>query len=219
MGKIKASVLIFDFDGTISDSLDSIVETLNIIFRRHGLSTKSREEVMRQVGLPIEDIFKNLHPEHDVENVDALVKEFREIYYEDLQMKNEMFPGVKETLEELKKRGKILCIASSKKAKPLNVMLEKYEIKELFDFVVGADEVKERKPAPEMIEKAIENVGCSKEEVVMIGDARFDIEMAKNAGVRSIGVSYGVESREKLLELGADVVIDNFSQILEFLEQ
>lgn len=220
MQKIKAKLLIFDFDGTLSDSAEMIVEGINCVFEMNGFRRKNREHILEQVGLPIENIFENLEEgfEKTEENTKKLIVDFKRVYYEGLQFKTKIFPGAKETLEYFYKKEKLLAVASAKRHAPLMEMLDFYGIKKFFQFIVGADDVKNRKPHPEMVEKILKKSGVKKEDAVVIGDTHFDVELAHNAGVKSCGATYGIGSKESVIRCKPTIVVDSIEELKELVD-
>jgi phosphoglycolate phosphatase len=118
-----------------------------------------------------------------------------------------------ETLTELKRRGKTLTIASSRSHSSLADYVENLGLSHIITFILGAEDVTDGKPAPEPVYKTLEKYGFKPEEALVVGDTVFDIDMGRNAGVRTCGVTYGNGSRESLSS--ADFLIDDFGQLLE----
>ena len=127
----------------------------------------------------------------------------------------ELYPNVMETLEELKERGYILTIASSRSHASLAEYVENLGLSPIIGFILGADDVVNGKPDPEPVTRTLEKYGMRPEETIVVGDTVFDIKMGKNAGTRTCGVTYGNGSRESLAD--ADLIIDDFGQLLEVL--
>ena len=124
----------------------------------------------------------------------------------------ELYPDVLETLIELKKRGIILTIASSRSKASLTKYVRTLGLESIISFVLGADDVKDGKPAPEAVNRTLEKFGFLPEEALVVGDTTFDIQMGKAAGTWTCGVTYGNGSKESLAD--ADRIIDDFRELL-----
>lgn len=125
-----------------------------------------------------------------------------------------MFPEVKETLEALK--DKTLVVASNKSRQALVDSLEKLGVAEYFSLVFGGDDVKNGKPHPEILEKIFEVIDAKKEESVMIGDSIYDLQLAKNFGIDSIGVLWGTHNEIELKSEIPNKLLERFSQLKKF---
>ena len=126
-----------------------------------------------------------------------------------------LYPGVKETLAELKRRGYILTIASSRSHASLAEYVENLGLSPYISFILGADDVKNGKPDPEPVEKTLEKFEMQPHEAIVIGDTAFDIHMGRNAGTKTCGVTYGNGSRESLED--ADFIIDDFRSLPDII--
>ncbi len=128
-----------------------------------------------------------------------------------------MFAGALETLHALRDRGFELAVATGKSRRGLNRILATLELHDFFDASRCADETRS-KPHPLMLQELMQERGVSAEGVVMVGDTEYDLEMASNAGVASVGVSFGVHSPERLQAHGPVAIVDELPQLLDLPE-
>jgi phosphoglycolate phosphatase len=211
-------LVIFDFDGTLADTKENIILTFQMTMKELGVEIKSRQECAATIGLTLEDAFKVLYPGMAAEKYILLRDTYRRIFKENRKiLVPGLFPEVMETLEELRRRGYLMSIASSRLSPSLHSFLEDMKIAHLFEYAVGGDNVEHPKPAPDAVLQILRHYNLSAEEAFVVGDMPFDINMATNAGVKSCGVTWGNADAAQLKESGANYVIDKMSQLLEIL--
>ena len=211
-------LVIFDFDGTLADTKENIILTFQMTMKELGVEIKSRQECAATIGLTLEDAFKVLYPGMAAEKYILLRDTYRRIFKENRKiLVPGLFPEVMETLEELRRRGYLMSIASSRQSPSLHSFLEDMKIAHLFEYAVGGDNVEHPKPAPDAVLQILRHYNLSAEEAFVVGDMPFDINMATNAGVKSCGVTWGNADAAQLRESGANYIIDKMSQLLEIL--
>ena len=211
-------LVIFDFDGTLADTKENIILTFQMTMKELGVEIKSRQECAATIGLTLEDAFKVLYPGMAAEKYILLRDTYRRIFKENRKiLVPGLFPEVMETLEELRRRGYLMSIASSRLSPSLHSFLEDMKIAHLFEYAVGGDNVEHPKPAPDAVLQILRHYNLSAEEAFVVGDMPFDINMATNAGVKSCGVTWGNADAAQLKESGGNYIIDKMSQLLEIL--
>ena len=214
----EIKLVIFDFDGTLADTKENIILTFQMTMKELGVEIKSRQECAATIGLTLEDAFKVLYPGMAAEKYVLLRDTYRRIFKENRKiLVPGLFPEVMETLEELRRRGYLMSIASSRQSPSLQSFLEDMKIAHLFEYAVGGDNVEHPKPAPDAVLQILRHYNLSAEEAFVVGDMPFDINMATNAGVKSCGVTWGNADAAQLKESGANYIIDKMSQLLEIL--
>ena len=214
----EIKLVIFDFDGTLADTKENIILTFQMTMKELGVEIKSRQECAATIGLTLEDAFKVLYPGMAAEKYIMLRDTYRRIFKENRKiLVPGLFPEVMETLEELRRRGYLMSIASSRQSPSLHSFLEDMKIAHLFEYAVGGDNVEHPKPAPDAVLQILRHYNLSAEEAFVVGDMPFDINMATNAGVKSCGVTWGNADAAQLKESGANYIIDKMSQLLEIL--
>ncbi|MEM7044291.1 MAG: HAD-IA family hydrolase [Pseudomonadota bacterium] len=213
------SLILFDCDGTLVDSQHVIVETMNRTFRAKGIAPPTPEQTRSIVGLSLDKAMAVLAPELERGDHLDLAEGYKEQFAK-LRLAEDfsepMFEGVIETLDKLQDAGLLLGVATGKSLRGLRMVLEHHDIRERFVTLQTAD-FHPSKPHPSMVEKALEETGASAGATLLVGDTTFDVEMARAAGVRPIGVSWGYHPAAALTEAGAEIVLDRFEQVLDLL--
>lgn len=209
--------VIFDFDGTLADTAPLIVATMQASMRELELPERSAEECRATIGLRLEEIPAVLWPE-----VPDMGERYSATYrriFDELKrpLAVSCFPGVTETLRELRRLGYGMAIASSRNRESLREYAEGFGLTDCFDMLVGGDDVSRGKPAPDPVLKICGEMGWRPEECLVVGDAVFDLEMGRNAGARTCGVTYGNQSRAELATASPDGMIDSIAELLDFL--
>lgn len=200
-------LVIFDFDGTLGDSQKLITDTMLATIERLNLPMRSREECARTIGLPLKECFSSIIP-----MTDEQTEECAEVYSEIFNMKNvpgavTVFPGVIETLERLSAQGILMSIASSRNHHSLAKLVEDLELSKYITYLIGADDVVEKKPAAEPVDKTLSHFNIEAHETLVVGDTEFDILMGRNAGTHTCGVTYGNGSKESLEAAKAEWIV------------
>lgn len=218
MGQHRLAV--FDCDGTLVDSQHSIVNAMETAFGVHKLESPVSNDVRRIIGLPLEQAIGILAPGTEPLFHSEVAETYKSVF-RDLRasggVQEPLYPGVKEVLAKLDGDGWMLGIATGKAMRGLIATLEPYGLVEYFVTRQTAD-IAMGKPHPDMLEKAMSETGVDASQTVMVGDTTYDMEMAQNAGTRSVGVSWGYHPREELFSANADTVIDEFGVLIEALE-
>lgn len=206
--------IIFDFDGTLADTAPVIIATMQAAIERLGLPARTDAECASMIGLRLEEIPPELWPGRPGLSAD-FARTYRQIFDERKHTHDvRLFPGVMETLASLSRMGFGMAIASSRSHRSLDEYLEKFGLDGMFSLVVGGNDVACGKPAPDPVLFITDRLGWTPAETMVVGDARFDILMGKNAGTAACGVSYGNQSREELAEACPDAIVDRFASIL-----
>ena len=214
---MKLKLIIFDFDGTLADTRQLIVETMQQTIGELGLTPCTDEQCASMIGLPLKQAFIELIPMSD-EMGDRCVDTYRRIFNENnVAYVIPTFPNVLDTLLRLSSNGYILTIASSRSRKSLLDFVHTMQLEEVFPYILGADDVVHAKPHPEPVLRTLEAFGCSPDEALVVGDMKYDILMGRRAGTHTCGVTYGNGTIEELKESGADLIIEDFREILTFL--
>ena len=190
---------VFDVDGTLVDSAAMIVAAMTAAFRVEGLAPPPRPEILGIVGLSLPVAMARLLPDADAGLVAALVAAYRQAFSEEAAAGPPPFyPGAREVLEALAGRGDVaLGIATGKSRTGLDAVLRGHGVLEMFVSLQVSDD-HPSKPHPAMLRAAVSASGVAPRDAVMIGDTRFDVEMAQAAGVPALGVTWGFHPAEDL---------------------
>lgn len=211
-------LIVFDFDGTLGDTLELILKCNHETRRRMGAPVIPDSTIISTIGIPLWDGIKEMNPGISEADIPAWMKMYREVF-DGLkhQIVPVLFPGVKETLAGLHKKGIILTVASSRGRESLNDFLQAMGIAPYFDYVLGAEDVVNAKPNPEPVLKTLGRFGVIGPECLVVGDMPVDIQMGLGAGAVTCGVTFGNSSREALSAAAANYVIDSFDKLLSII--
>lgn len=211
---------VFDCDGTLVDSQESIVQSMQTSFVTEGFPAPSPEAVRRVVGLPLIDAIAKLVPEENRDTHAHLTEGYRSAFRKlrDADSVHEpLFPGVVEALEALEAKGWLLGVATGKAHHGLISTLGTHDLEGHFVTLQTADRA-HGKPHPDMMLRAMEETGVEAGRAVMIGDTTYDIEMARNAGTYAVGVTWGYHGEDELRAAGAHAMAAEFSDLLALVE-
>lgn len=214
----KKSVAVFDLDGTLLDTLDDITDSLNVIRKNYGIAPITRPEVNGMVGNGLKVLFiKSLKDGENTSNFDKMFNEFVAYYKEHSMIKTGIYAGMPEVLSELKKRGVKTAIVTNKNIEAARAMKDEL-FSDTIDCIYGEDEAHgvNKKPAPDTVFKALEELKASKEDAVYIGDSEVDIKTAANAGLPCLAVAWGFRTKEEQIQAGGEYFIDKPSDLLDY---
>lgn len=212
---METGLIIFDFDGTLCDTRKTIVSTLRMTMERLCLPVADEDSCAATIGLPLTECFKTLFPSLTDVQAQECADAYREIFEENKKrLIPTVFPNVTETLKELKRRGFVLSVASSRSNRSLTDFIAAFGFEKEISLVLGADNVTKAKPDPEPVLFTLDKLGFAPKDALVVGDMPFDILMGRGAGVKTCGVTYGNASREELADSGADYLIDDFAELL-----
>ena len=211
-------LVIFDFDGTLGDTRRNIILTMQQTLSRLGYPVFDEDTIAGTIGLPLETGFAVLLPNQSPEEAALCAATYREIFEENRKiLVPKLFPEVKETLAELRRRDYVLTVASSRSSRSLNGFLADMDIASDISYVLGADNVAKAKPDPEPVLQTLRDLGFSAEETLVVGDMPVDILMGARAGARTCAVTYGNASAATLRTANPDYLIDSLGQLLTIL--
>lgn len=222
-------LVVFDCDGTLVDSQYAIIATMTAAFDRAGLAAPPAEAVRRAVGLSLEAAVARILERHDGAAASASdgakVQEIADAYRESfLELRLEpdyhepLFPGVHDVLRHLNETDVLMGIATGKGMRGLMMSLERHGIAHHFVTLQTAD-TGPGKPHPGMMQQAMTETGAAPADTVLVGDTVFDIEMARNAGVSALGVSWGYHPPNELVAAGAADILDGFAELVPALSR
>lgn len=206
---------IFDWDGTISDSADRIVQCMQEASDEVGLPSLEDDEIKNIIGLAMREAVLTLYPELDDEKIIELRDVYARIYKRLDAVPSEFFPGVMETLNTLKNDNNIIAVATGKGRRGMSRILTDLGLTDYFHFSRCADETAS-KPHPKMLNELLQAANVDVSQAVMIGDTEWDMRMAQNAGMQKIAVDYGAHSVERLQACEPELLISDFSDILKW---
>ena len=217
--------IILDFDGTLGNTKGIILRTMQATLKELNLPERTDEQCAAMIGLPLKQCFTKLYPDYETTVVDdALGDECARIYrrlFDEFNLPGTvpLFPHVVDTIRELHELGIRLTVASSRSHMTLDSYVSDLGLSPYITYILGVEDVADAKPGPGPVLKTLEDFGLSAEECLVVGDTKYDILMAHNAGVKGVGVTYGNGSREELSAAGAEWLIDDFAELAEICKK
>ena len=202
--------IIFDVDGTLVDSQNEIVAAMTSGFAAVGREAPPRAQVLSIVGLSLDVGIARLCPEASAEELTAMVAGYKDAFVEIRRTSDcaVFYPGMRELLDDLARTPEnLLCVATGKSRRGLDALFKSSGLAGLFTSEQVSDH-HPSKPHPSMLEAALRETGCEAHQAVMIGDTSYDMEMARNAGITGLGVSWGYHPPGALFEAGAAEVVE-----------
>ncbi|MBR1882882.1 MAG: HAD family hydrolase [Muribaculaceae bacterium] len=211
---MKFKTIIFDFDGTLADTQSSILATVSATLQELNLPVPDGEAINQLIGLPLRDTFVKAAGVEDEKLIDRCVLLYRELF-DDIAAKTVcLFPQVKETILTLRQWGIMVAVASSRGRDSLQSFLRMFGLQEHVSAVLGEQDVRHKKPAPDMVLHILEQTASLPQESLVVGDTTYDILMGQRAFCRTCAVTYGNHSRAQLKQQNPDFMIDDFSELL-----
>lgn len=211
-----APLAIFDIDGTLVDSRRIIALAMDDAFRREGLSLPGYEVTRQIVGLSLEVAIDRIAPKTvDHDGVKRLTQNYKDAFIkarQDPQMQSPLYGGAMDILDNLRREGWEIGVATGKSRRGLDAVIERLQLGDYFSAHYCADDGP-GKPHPFMVDANLKALSRRPEEAVMIGDTSFDIHMAQAASVATIGVDWGFHTRSELENARADVIVSKMSEL------
>jgi HAD superfamily hydrolase (TIGR01509 family) len=202
---------ILDIDGTLLISTEEHLNAWKIALKRHGIS-RLDEEILIHFGKPTYVIGRMIVGEENKELAEKITQE-KTIIFLDLIRNIDLFSNVQDVLARLSNDGYSIVFASSNYNRVIEKMMITFGWDKISMGYVGTDDIKNPKPDPEMIYKAIEKMQLTPEECVTIGDSVYDIQAGKRAGTKTIGVCTGNADRETMTAESPDLVLEQFGEL------
>ena len=212
---VTLKLIIFDLDGTLVDSRPDIMHAVNHAIALHAIDPVDIAETTELVGEGAIRLMEKLLKKRKVSlDISALVDRFESYYSAHPVNQTAVYPGVPETLQTLRDYRKAIV---SNKFRSISVqVLEKLGLSQHFDEVAGVDTFPERKPSPLPVLRMLERFTVSPDETLMVGDSTYDIQAARQAGVKTVAAAYGYGSRG--FSDDADFIITHFTQLIEVVK-
>ncbi len=209
--------ILFDLDGTLTESGEGITKSVQYALEKLGKPTPSLEELRVFVGPPLMEQFMKF-ADLDEETARLAVSYYRERYSTIGIFENRVYPGIEEMLGELRKKGYLLAVASSKPEKFVLQILEHFHLLGYFHEVVGSEMNGNRTNKAAVVEEALKRLGLSdkRESVLMVGDKEHDVLGARACGLECIAVSYGYGTMEELQAAEPLKIVASAGEILDF---
>lgn len=213
----KIDTIIFDLDGTLLSTLEDIADGVNYILKKYGFPQRTYDEIRSFVGNGAARLLGQALPDgQKTHDFVKYLEEYKKYYLEHNNIKTSPYEGIMELLSELSHKEYKLAIVSNKNDKNVK-SLNKIYFEDYIKTAIGESKNIKRKPAPDMVYKALDELGSALEKAVYIGDSEVDILTAKNASIPCVSVTWGFRDKEFLKGQGAEYLIDQPHELLEFL--
>lgn len=210
-GSLRA--VAFDLDGTLANSAPGICSTFETVLTEAGHPLPPIAEIAAMIGLPLGDIMVKYAPGATVDDLEALVTRYRLIYTTTVVPATLLFPRAWSLLRACHAAGLELAIVTGKTTDVAEAVLRRCRIRRLFRSVVGNERATRPKPFPDLMQIALDELGVAAEETLLVGDGAHDVEMGRDAGVRTCGVAWGVHEVQRLTAAGADHVVHSMAEL------
>lgn len=209
-------LLIFDWDGTLADSIGRIVEAMQVAAQRCDMPVRDDFSIKGIIGLGLPEAIRTLYPEITPEQMLNFRERYAESYVALEAVPSPLFADVVDSLAAFRAEGYQMAVATGKSRRGLDRVLKAHGWQDYFQITRAADE-SASKPDPLMLHEILEHCGVLPEQALMVGDSSFDLMMARNAGMDSVAVGYGAQSLTSLLEYQPRLAIERFSELRSWL--
>lgn len=219
---MKYSLAIFDLDGTLLNTLDDLTDSCNYILSKNNFPTHSKEKIKEFIGNGIPKLISRaLPPKTSEKTIIQITKEFTEYYNTHSTIKTLPYPGIIELLTKLK-QNKIAIAVNTNKHEQTAIELCNTFFPTLIEIVSGGQTGLPPKPEPSGVNKIInslskKDIHCTKDNSIFIGDSDVDIQTGNNAGIDSVGVTWGFRKKDFLIEHGAKLIANNSIELEKIL--
>lgn len=210
---MKNKALLFDLDGTLINSIPLITRSYERVFEYFGLPWENGE-VLKTIGIPLREVAERYMPERAGEFIERYTFYQKEKHSEYIKP----YPGAAETLEFIKSRGYCSGVVTSKRRAPALRDMEFCDLNRYFDVIVAVEDVSRPKPDPEPVLKALKLLDIKPANAIFAGDSWYDIIAGRKAGVTTVGVTWGMASREELAVKKADFVVDSWRELMGIIK-
>ncbi len=205
-----------DLDGTLVDSFGTILNSTIKTLKQLNINNTVLEADLRiRIGHHFSDIFRDL--KIDVTDIEHFISIYKTFYFEFIN-DSTLYPNVEETLSELKKKGILISLLTTKGQDQAEKIIKHFKLFKYFDYIMGRRPGIPVKPDPQPLLKICKELNIIPEESLMTGDTELDIVCGKNAGAITCGVTYGYREKENLLKENADFYINSLDEILNVIE-
>ncbi|UXJ68241.1 pyrophosphatase PpaX [Lysinibacillus fusiformis] len=212
---MAVKALLFDFDGTLLNTNELIIQTFMHVLNERFPGQFSPKDCLKFIGPSLKQTFNDIAPGEE----EALIAKYRAWNLEHHDELVSQYPDVVSTLEQLKTQGILLAIVSTKRNDTIDRGLSILGATHLFDVRIGTDNVKNVKPDPEPVLLALERLGVGKDDAIMIGDNSHDIEAGHRAGVRAAGVAWAIKGEAYLQQYQPEYILHHMTDLLDIVKE
>ena len=212
----KYRFAVFDLDGTLLNTIEDLAAAVNFTLKKHGIPQRPVSEIKTFIGNGAAVLVaKSAGIGVDDPALTDMLEDFKDYYSLHSDVFTKPYEGIEYVIETLCENGIKCAIASNKFDRAVKIINEKY-FKGRFETAIGEGNGIKRKPAPDMVFKAMEIMGADKDNTVYIGDSPVDIKVAKNCGIDCISVLWGFRPKQELIENGAQIMIEKAEDMLKY---
>ena len=209
--------VIFDLDGTLTDTLGDLTNSVNYALKECGFPERKKEEIRSFVGNGVRKLVYRSVPDGTAEDIaEKCLDIFKEYYRDNSLVETKPYNGIVDVLKELENKGIKIAVVTNKMHTAAVDIVEHF-FGNLIDFTAGQIDGMAQKPQPDGIYLALEKLGVSKKNAVYVGDSEVDCVTANNAGIPCIGVTWGFRDREVLEAHGAEFIAEKPQEILMYV--
>lgn len=213
------NTVIFDFDGTLLDTLEDLTDSVNHIMDIHNYPKRTIDEIRSFIGNGIPTLIRRSIPaDIDESTAEICTEEMKKYYKTHAKIKTKPYDGINELLSELKKRNIKTAVVTNKAEASAKLLCKEF-FGDTFTVVIGDNGIDKLKPAPDNVFKAIKLLNSDKENILYVGDSDVDIITANNASLTSVGVLWGFRDKECLEKNGANYIISQPYELLNIIEK
>ena len=210
--------IVFDLDGTLTDTLQDLANSTNYSLLQMGWKERSLDEIRRFVGNGVRRLMERAVPANVTnEEFERCFALFQQHYLVHCQDTTGLYPGVEKMLQDVRQRGYRTAIVSNKLQAGVDELYDAF-FRDVVDVAIGERGGISRKPAPDMVQLALRELGATLTDTVYVGESEVDVETARNSGLPCISVLWGFRDKAQLAEAGATVFIEHPSQLLCTIE-
>lgn len=222
LGDKMTKLIIFDVDGTILNTIDTIRYHVNKAFEGLGLEGFTNKEVEEVLGYSsnylIESLLKKRGVDYDEKLLKKTVDDYHRSYQKEVSRFTKAYEGIVDILIELRENKYDLVALSNKPQHTLSRLFKEIDFEKYFDYYMGQEDDFPKKPDPHMVNKILDRFSVDKKDVILVGDSEVDYMTAENSGVDFIAVTWGFRSKEYLLGLKPKYIVDTREDLLKLLK-
>ncbi|TJY64830.1 phosphoglycolate phosphatase [Sinimarinibacterium sp. CAU 1509] len=217
-------LILFDLDGTLIDTASEIADTINDVLSDEGIAPLPLSEVRNWIGHGARETLRQAYAARtrrsllslrDAAVLDRLFAQFARHHARRVGTGSTLFAGVRETLQELRRRGQIMALVTNKEGRFVDALLQSHGLSGWFAPVVAGDTLPVRKPDPRTVRHCLQHCGVAPSRALLVGDSAVDVATARAAGVSCWAVSYGYNAGRPIAEARPDRVIDSLAELIE----
>ena len=214
--KLDYDWLLFDLDGTLTDPFEGITRSVEYALNAFGIEVEDRRTLAPFIGPPLVESLTERYG-FTMEDAVAAVAKYREYFAVKGLYENELFEGIPELLNDCRKAGYKISMATSKPTHYAKIIAEHFDIAHYFDAIHGSSLDGSRITKSSVVAEAVREEGLDPERALMIGDRRHDVEGAREHGIKTVGVLYGYGSLEEHTAAGAAYIVKDLDELRELL--